>query len=184
MADGFGNSFSMSRLAGLTRDDVQQRFGNAFLVIQGHAPAALKLEDDATHDTIETVGVGSAPLAMPVRGLVYVVVKKPASTFAWVSVGRHENNDVHMPHGSVSRFHALIREERGVFTIHDAKSANGTTLGGVKVPAHGSGAGAVLTGGALVCFGEVVTRFLDAAGVHALSLRTRSGDAMPGVGRS
>ena len=184
MAEEFGNAFSMSKLAGLSADSLRDRFGDAFLVIQGQAtPAPSRGDDDATHDTVETMGVGAGALSAPVRGLVWVVVKKPASTFAWVSVGRHENNDIYMPHQSVSRFHALIREDHGVHLLHDAKSANGTAIDGLAVPTHGRGAGAVMKAGAVVRFGEIITVFLDGLGIRELSARTPSGGPMTGVGR-
>jgi hypothetical protein len=184
VSDGFGNASPMSRIVTGSLVDLRERFGNAFLVVQGRAPPAQDRKlDDTTYDTIETVGVGDGAMQTPVRGLVYVVIKKPASTFAWVSVGRNENNDVHMPHASVSRFQALLREEGGAWVIHDAKSANGTFVDGTAAIPHGAGRGTALKAGAQIRFGEILTVFLDATALHSLAGRTRSREPMPGVGR-
>lgn len=183
MSDDFGNAFSMSRLASASLEELIEKWGDAFLVIQGRAQPTRPEGDDPTHETLETQGVGTMVLTQPVRGLVYVVVKKPASTFQWVSVGRHEGNDVHMPHASVSRFHALLRDDGGAWSIQDAKSANGTFVDGAGVVPHGSGPGTPLKPGVQIRFGEILTVFLDATGIFQLYARTRSRDPMPGIGR-
>jgi pSer/pThr/pTyr-binding forkhead associated (FHA) protein len=177
MSDSFGNAFPMSRLTGMTAEQVKQQFGDAFLVIQGKSPSARQHDDD----TSEVDLTMESPQA-PTRGLVYVVKKKPSSTFDWVSVGRHENNDVWMPHSSVSRFHALVRDDGGHFSVQDAKSANGTFVQNEPVKAHGAGEATPIKPGSEVRFGDIVTLFLDATALVLLGARTRSRGPMPGVG--
>ena len=57
---------------------------------------------------------------------------------SFVSLGRHAQNDIHVPDESLSRFHAFFRElPTGALVLQDAKSANGTLLRGGRVPQQG-----------------------------------------------
>ena len=53
-----------------------------------------------------------------------------------VSLGRGEDNDVVIPHASVSRAHARLMRRNGVFELTDLNSTNGTYLN--EQPVHGS----------------------------------------------
>ena len=53
-----------------------------------------------------------------------------------VSLGRGEDNDVVIPHASVSRAHARLLRRNGVFELTDLNSTNGTYLN--EQPVHGS----------------------------------------------
>ncbi|HVB78562.1 MAG TPA: FHA domain-containing protein [Candidatus Binataceae bacterium] len=53
-----------------------------------------------------------------------------------VSLGRGEDNDVVIPHASVSRAHARLMRRNGVFELTDLSSTNGTFLN--EQPVHGS----------------------------------------------
>jgi FHA domain/Integrin beta chain VWA domain len=53
-----------------------------------------------------------------------------------VSLGRGEDNDVVIPHASVSRAHARLLRRNGVFELTDLNSTNGTFLN--EQPVHGS----------------------------------------------
>jgi hypothetical protein len=53
-----------------------------------------------------------------------------------VSLGRGEDNDVVIPHASVSRAHARLMRRNGVFELTDLNSTNGTYLD--EQPVHGS----------------------------------------------
>jgi pSer/pThr/pTyr-binding forkhead associated (FHA) protein len=177
MSDSFGNAFAMSRLTGMSAEQVKAQFGNAFLVIQGKSPSSRQHDDDTSEIDLNM----DSPQA-PTRGLVYVLAKKPSSTFAWVSVGRHENNDVWMPHSSVSRFHALVRDDGASLSVQDARSANGTFVQNEPVKSHGAGDATPIKPGSEIRFGDIITLFLDATALVLLGARTRSKGPMPGVG--
>ncbi|HEY2525630.1 MAG TPA: FHA domain-containing protein [Candidatus Binataceae bacterium] len=53
-----------------------------------------------------------------------------------VSLGRGEDNDVVIPHASVSRAHARLMRRNGVFELTDLNSTNGTYVN--EQPVHGS----------------------------------------------
>jgi pSer/pThr/pTyr-binding forkhead associated (FHA) protein len=53
-----------------------------------------------------------------------------------VSLGRGEDNDVVIPHASVSRAHARLMRRNGVFELTDLNSTNGTYLN--EQPVHSS----------------------------------------------
>jgi FHA domain-containing protein/integrin beta-like protein len=53
-----------------------------------------------------------------------------------VSLGRGEDNDVVIPHASVSRAHARLMRRNGIFELTDLNSTNGTYLN--EQPVHGS----------------------------------------------
>ena len=184
MSDAFGNSFAMSRFAGLSVEQVKRDIGDAFLVIQAEQPSATSPTSSrsAVDDPSGLFSKQDGPPPEPTRGLVYAVARKPSSTFAWIAVGRHENNDVWMPHSSISRFHAMLRHENNAWSLQDAKSANGTFVQNTPVTAHGTGEPTPLRSGQEVRFGDIITLFLDAAGIVSLATRTRSRGPIPGIG--
>ena len=69
----------------------------------------------------------------------YLIIKKglvgerafPVETR--VTIGRTPENDIHLPHPSVSRRHALIDVEDGKAVVEDLGSLNGTYLNAVRV---------------------------------------------------
>ena len=46
------------------------------------------------------------------------------------TIGRGRDNDIWIDHPEVSGQHAMVKEERGRFTLHDRGSTNGTFLNG------------------------------------------------------
>ncbi|MGH7438951.1 MAG: FHA domain-containing protein [Polyangiaceae bacterium] len=88
-----------------------------------------------------------------------------------VSVGRAMNKDIVLRHSSISKFHAYLeREQReprdgGVWTVTDAGSTNGTSVGGARLGAKESRR---LQSGERVTFGSIQTVFLDARTVYQL----------------
>jgi pSer/pThr/pTyr-binding forkhead associated (FHA) protein len=67
-----------------------------------------------------------------------------------VSLGRGEDNDVVIPHASVSRAHARLLRRNGVFELTDLNSTNGSYVNGQPVQ------GSVRVGsGNQVRFGDV-----------------------------
>jgi len=67
---------------------------------------------------------------------VMAVVKSDNNPWAGrISVGRARNNDIVLPHASVSKLHAHFSETKTGLTLSDAGSRNGTHLSGVPVGA-------------------------------------------------
>ena len=96
----------------------------------------------------------------------------PEAMVAWVSktgrnpfpgmvtVGRAGNNDVILPHGSISKIHAIFHRHGVSWLIEDRGSTNGTYLDGVRLPAQER---RVLNDGSRLRFGEGSTaRFFEA----------------------
>ena len=71
-----------------------------------------------------------------------------------VSIGREPGKDVQLANDStVSRNHASIRNENGVFTVHDEGSSNGTAVNGMRITSQ------PLAPGDTVQFGGSAFRF-------------------------
>ena len=57
---------------------------------------------------------------------------------ALVSLGRHPENTLQIPDGSVSKFHAQIqRDQAGRHVVTDLGSRNGTWIGGKRTGGNG-----------------------------------------------
>lgn len=67
-----------------------------------------------------------------------------------ISLGRGEDNDVVIPHASVSRAHARLTRRHGAFELMDLNSTNGSFINGH--PVHG---GVTVANGAEVRFGDI-----------------------------
>src|SRR5437868_680992 len=113
--------------------DFHTRYGRAFLLVQVADVAADAASDtsktnatdpfprtpSATNPGIQTSAMGPSPSAhsfqAPPRtpmnapslqvppSVVFALVRRPGSQFDWIAVGRNDNNDVFLPHASVSR---------------------------------------------------------------------------------
>lgn len=80
-------------------------------------------------------------LAVYVGGkLIKAALAKPVMT-----LGRSPDNDILIEHPMVSRRHAQITQQNGVFIIADAGSANGLTFNGQRAPQRQLADGDVLT---------------------------------------
>lgn len=164
----FGNGVSLERLKRDLPSDVEgmrRKWGDAFLLVH--------TLDIASNNAAKTKGVtisGMPRTSTPMPAVVvYIVRRKPASPFDWISIGRNDGNDIWLPHASVSRFHALLRETTGnSVAVQDAKSANGTVVGGAHAPRAGDGAPIVLRAGMTVKFGDITATFLDAEALHTM----------------
>ena len=110
------------------------------------------------------LGVGGSPR------FVFRVRRSQSSRFDFVSVGRNDGNDVVLPDPSVSRFHAFLREmPDGTLQVQDARSANGTFVGGIAVARQGVGPPVTLRSGDSIRFGDVHGNVVDAAGLVELA---------------
>ncbi len=123
----------LSRARLLGRDAFQKTHPGPFLIqMSGVAPQkktsgfrTIVPEDDFTPARVEERVVA-----------LFEVRKKPgANAFAFmITIGRTPNNDVVVPHGSVSKFHASLRQDpQGTWLITD-KSTNGTWVDGERLP--------------------------------------------------
>ena len=54
---------------------------------------------------------------------------------AEITIGRNENNDVHIDNLGVSKKHARIVKQNGAYTIEDLDSTNGTLLNNERIAA-------------------------------------------------
>ncbi|MDP2341936.1 MAG: FHA domain-containing protein [Deltaproteobacteria bacterium] len=160
----FGNGVTLASFvvdAGLPLADFEQRHGAAFLlcdsVQSAVATGALSTLNGTTADTSNVVvGVFSDSTVFP-------LVRRTDSRFEFVSVGRHENNDVYLPAQSVSRFHAFFKTQGRDFLVQDCNSQNGSQLDGIAVLRQREGQPVLVAAGAQIAFGDVRTTFLTAA---------------------
>jgi FHA domain len=68
---------------------------------------------------------------------VFPLVKKPGASFPdRITIGRTPNNDIAIVDGSVSRFHAYVRQVSGGWVVADAGSKNGSSLRGARLEAR------------------------------------------------
>lgn len=82
-----------------------------------------------------------------------------------ITIGRLEHNDLFFGDDSVSKLHAIVREDSGTFTIADAGSSHGTFVDGERVGRMLDGGERVLVGGATVQLGNVTAMFVDTEGL-------------------
>ncbi len=105
-------------------------------------------------------------ITVPVMGggdpMAAVVEKTKENAFMQrVTIGRTNNNDIVLEDVSVSRFHAFLEQDEGVWKLVDAGSRNGTLVGGKKLSVR---VGVVLQNGALLRIGSVALTFFTANG--------------------
>ncbi len=82
-----------------------------------------------------------------------------------ISIGRARNCDVVLRHASISKLHAHVRKDGdGSWSLHDAGSHNGTSVGGLRVAPSGA---ARIASGEVVTLGALTLRVLDAEELHA-----------------
>lgn len=79
-------------------------------------------------DNSASIGSISDIDAFLIDGANHIPLKGPS-----ISIGRHLENDIVVNTKSVSRRHAIIRWQQGVFVIHDLGSKAGTRKNGVQI---------------------------------------------------
>ena len=75
-------------------------------------------------------------------------------TLPLVTIGRGRENDISIPHGSVSKYHAKLVWEEGEFVLYDLNSTNGTLVNGTLIQRCS------LACGDTILFGQVEATFL------------------------
>jgi pSer/pThr/pTyr-binding forkhead associated (FHA) protein len=91
-------------------------------------PAAASAERAAAPSAAANGAVDSTPCLVGANGERFRI-----RSGAMTRLGRALDNDVVIPHASVSRHHASIVATGGVFELHDLNSQNGTYVGGSRV---------------------------------------------------
>jgi len=134
------------------------------------------LDDAATQQTLPDVGTGNRPATVPgvPRGhsllgqpdrLVMLVGPAPGSEYPLtgerVVIGRGEECDVSINHGSVSRVHAEIRNiGNGRYELLDRGSANGLRINGVELERS------LIDARDTIELGDVVFKFIPAGQIY------------------
>lgn len=108
------------------------------------------------------------PELLSKAGAVYPVAKRPGGPFPdRIGVGRTRTADISLRLSSVSKYHAYFTydEAQRCWTLWDARSRNGTTVGDKRLQ---GGEGAVVENGTSVLFGEDVFLFFSEQGFRTL----------------
>lgn len=166
----FGNGSSLGKLMAVgeeTVDSLRDRFGDLCLVVD--TSELVQSEDWTATDASVRVHTPRGVTMFP-RGAssIFPVVKKPTSTVDFVSVGRGEDNDVWLPHASVSRFHAYLHVSDEGVVVRDARSENGTFVQEKRIPTTGTGTAVTAARGETIQFGEVFALVLGPEDLHAM----------------
>ena len=102
----------------------------------------------------------------PGRFGLYPVTKGGSNPWSdRVLVGRASNNDIVLRNDRISKLHAYFQcGQRGVWKLHDARSANGTRVDGVVVPPGETGV--EIHTGQVVMFGTVSAEVIDSGELY------------------
>jgi len=139
-----GASFRQGQSAGTL-------FKHPVLLISGLLPGALFAEPEVTGrialEPRATSSLEEDPLVVPVV----------ADGAGKARIGRGLDNDIVLPFGSVSRYHAVVSVEGAEFLISDVGSTNGSFLNGKQLCAHERNA---LEDDAFLMLGDVEMTFM------------------------
>jgi hypothetical protein len=126
--------------AGLSKEDFFARFPTPILVIDFEGVRDVP-------DDVETQEQPLRPAALTqftpghdeklAQVVVAPLLKSDRNTMPGVvTLGRIEENDIVLPHGVISKLHAVFRKDptTGVFSVVDAKSRYGTAVNGQNLP--------------------------------------------------
>jgi hypothetical protein len=111
-------------------------------------------------------GMAALLAAEPGRFGLYPVAKSGSNPWSdRILVGRASNNDIVLRNDRISKLHAYFQcGQRGVWRVHDARSANGTRVEGVVVPS--GDAGVEVQSGQVVTFGTVPTELIESGELY------------------
>lgn len=99
-------------------------------------PSLPELDSQELFTTIKfKVGQSSNPAPLGEgQGIIQVSKAADGNAFAMmITMGRAPNNDLVIPDGRVSKFHAYFRQVGERWMITDANSTNGTSVNGVQI---------------------------------------------------
>jgi hypothetical protein len=109
---------------------------------------------------------GEVEAMLDERWAAWPLRKRPGNVFPdTIFVGRATNNDVCIPHTSVSKLHARVRNGVYGLILQDAGSSNGTMLNGDALV---TGVDVSVSHGDLVRFGNVVFQCFEPAKLCAV----------------
>jgi len=81
-----------------------------------------------------------------------------------ITIGRLEDNDIVIEHGSVSGHHAILIKNGEDYILKDNNSTNGTTVNGTRIEEH------FLKSGDIIHFGYIQTKYVTSTGSGAAPL--------------
>jgi predicted component of type VI protein secretion system len=81
-----------------------------------------------------------------------------------ITIGRLEDSDIVIEHGSVSGHHAILVKSGEDYILKDNNSTNGTTVNGTKITEQ------LLRSGDIIHFGYIQTKYASASGAGAVAL--------------
>jgi hypothetical protein len=154
--------------ARLSGEDFAKKYAPAFFLL--HALDLKTADVDVTGETQMASPESSRRVQDPV---VYPLRRRGKHDFDYISVGRHEGNDLHMPDSSISRFHAYLRPLDDGWALQDAGSANGTHVGKAQVAKQGEGDPMRIRAGATVRFGDLALTLVTADALMRMATRGR-----------
>jgi hypothetical protein len=158
----------------LTRDAFEKRFPHYWVI--RHLDA-----DERPPATFNTVAWDTKPverggkvpgnvlLSARLRGDpahygLHPLIKQAKVWSDQILVGRALNNDIIFRHESVSKLHAYFKQRRNdAWLLYDAKSANGTTVNGTKIP---PGEGLEVQSGAIIVFGHLPVEMITSVDLY------------------
>jgi len=151
----------------LSGETFEKRFGHPFLL------GREVLEEEFAFATaiakMDEPDVSATRSGLRIRDWVLAVHKPDASPGNQrVFVGRSSNNDISIPHPTVSKLHAYFVLEDRKWWLVDVGSSNGTTVNGMKAPARAKTA---LYDNDVVVFGRCAFSFLLPRSLYDLVLR-------------
>ena len=125
--------------------------------------------EGVTTATAIRAATGEVEAMLDVTWAAWAVKKRPANVFPdTIFVGRATNNDVCIPHTSVSKLHARARYGVYGLVVQDAGSSNGTMLNGDAI---GAGVDASVSHGDLLRLGNIVFQCFEPVQLHSVLLR-------------
>ena len=154
----------------LSLEEFRRKFGDGFLLA-----TATRVYSRRTETTTELLlGTETADPSARTADLgitVYPLRPSPTSPGTLATLGRGFGHDVTIPDASISRFHAFVKQEDGVFLIQDADSTNGSSVNGSSVPTRGTGVPTPLRPGDNVRLGRMEFTFVDADRLQGFVLK-------------
>ena len=160
----------------LSRADFERRFPHPWLIREladDERPALFRTMVTNVKRTppsplkrpIGSGGMAALLGSEPGRFGLYPIAK--SGTNPWsdrILVGRAANNDIVLRNDRISKLHAYFQTAKGVWKLHDARSANGTRVDGTVVPPGDAGT-EIQTGNTLM-FGTITAEIIDSGELY------------------